>query len=166
MLNEKVQDALNAQVNHELYAAYLYLAMSAHLEAMNLPGFAHWMRVQSQEEVSHAMKIFDFINERGGRAELEAIAQPPVEFGTPLDVMQAAYEHEQKVTRLIHDLYELATQEGDYATRIMLEWFVTEQVEEEQNAIQIVEKLRMIGDHPHGLLMLDRELGTRSAEEE
>lgn len=160
-MNQKMQDALNAQVNAELYSAYLYLSMVAHFEAVNLPGFGHWMRIQAMEEVAHAMRLFDFINERGGRSILDAIEGPPVEFGSPLDIMQAAYEHEQHVTRLIHSLYDLATEEKDHATRVMLEWFITEQVEEEDNASSIVDQLTTIADHPQGLFMLDRELGTR-----
>ncbi len=160
-MNQRMQDALNAQVNAELYSAYLYLSMVAHFEAINLPGFAHWMRIQTMEEVFHAMKIFDFINERGGRAVLQPIEGPPVEFGSPLDIIQAAYAHEQHITGLIHALYDLATEEKDHATRVMLEWFVTEQVEEEKNASTIVDQLQMIGDNPQSLFMLDRELGAR-----
>lgn len=160
-MNQRMQDALNAQVNAELYSAYIYLSMAAHFKAVNLPGFAHWMRIQTMEEVAHAMKIFDFINERGGRAVLQTIEGPPVEFGAPLDVMQAAYDHERHVTSLIHSLYDLAIEEKDHATRIMLEWFVTEQVEEEDNTSSIVDQLQMMGDHPQGLFMLDRELAAR-----
>ena len=160
-MNQKMQDALNAQVNAELYSAYLYLSMAAHFEAANLPGFAHWMRMQTMEEVFHAMKIFDFVVERGSRAELQPIEGPPIEFGTPLDIMQAAYAHEQHITGLIHSLYNLAAEEKDHAARVMLEWFITEQVEEEKAASGIAEQLRMIGDCSHALLMLDREMGAR-----
>ena len=164
MLNEVVQDAINEQIKNELYSAYLYLSMAAHSEAANLPGFAHWMRLQSQEEVSHAMKLFDFVNDRGGRVVLQAIDQPPVEFESPLDVFKKTLEHERKVTALIHRLYELAVKENDYAAQVMLHWFIEEQVEEEKSAEQIVEALKMIGDKPQTLIMLDRELGRRGAE--
>ena len=147
-----------------LYSAYLYLSMSAYCEAANLPGFAHWMRVQAQEEVSHAMKFYDFICERGGRVVLQAIDQPPTEFQSPLHVFEQTLEHEQKVTVMIHDLYALAAQEKDYASQAFLQWFVTEQVEEEGSATQIVETLKMIGDKGQALVMLDRELGKRGAD--
>ena len=164
MLSKTIQDAMNEQIKNELYSAYLYLSMSAYCEAANLPGFAHWMRVQAQEEEAHAMKFYDFIYERGGRVVLQAIDQPPVEFQSPLNVFEQTLEHEQKVTALIHDLYTLAVQEKDYASQAFLQWFVTEQVEEEASATQIVETLKMIGDKGHALLMLDRELGKRGAD--
>lgn len=164
MLNKAIQDAINEQVKNELYSAYLYLSMSAYFEAVNLPGFAHWMRLQSQEEVSHAMKYFDFISDRGGRVVLQAIDQPPVEFQSPLDVFQRTLEHERKVTAMIHRLYELAVKENDYATQTELQWFITEQVEEEKRAHEIVERLKMIGDQGAALLMLDRQLGERGSD--
>ncbi len=163
MLSKKLQDAINDQIKHELYAAYLYLSMSAHFEAVNQPGFARWMRLQSQEEASHAMKLFDFIHDRGGRVVLQAIAQPPGEFKSPLEVFQQALEHEQKVTGMIHRLYELAGKENDYATQVMLQWFITEQVEEEKTAGDVVEQLRSIGEQPAALFMLDRQLGARES---
>jgi len=155
---------MNEQIKNELYSAYLYLSMSAYCEAANLPGFAHWMRVQAQEEVGHAMKFYDFICERGGRVVLQAIDQPPVEFQSPLHVFEQILEHEQKVTAMIHDLYGLAAQEKDYASQAFLQWFVTEQVEEEGSATQIVETLKMIGDKGQALVMLDRELGKRGTD--
>ena len=164
MLNKTIQDAMNEQIKNELYSAYLYLSMSAYCEAANLSGFAHWMRVQAQEEVSHAMKFYEFIYGRGGRVVLQAINQPPVEFQSPLDVFEQTLGHEQKVTAMIHELYTLAVQEKDYASQAFLQWFVTEQVEEEDSATQIVETLKMIGDKRHALLMLDRELGGRGAD--
>ncbi len=163
MLSKKLQDAINDQIKHELYSAYLYLSMSAHFEAVNQPGFARWMRLQSQEEASHAMKLFDFIHDRGGRVVLQAIAQPPGEFKSPLEVFQQALEHEQKVTGMIHRLYELAGKENDYATQVMLQWFITEQVEEEKTAGDVVEQLRSIGEQPAALFMLDRQLGARES---
>jgi ferritin len=161
MLSKVVEDAINEQIKNELYSAYLYLAMSAHFEAANLPGSAHWMRLQSQEEVEHAMKFFDYVNERGGRVVLQVIDQPPVEFKLPLDIFQQALEHEQKVTGMINNLYALAVKENDYPTQVMLQWFIEEQVEEEKSAGDVVEQLRMIGDHTQGLFMLDRQLGAR-----
>jgi ferritin len=163
MLSKVIQDAINEQIKNELYSAYLYLSMSAHFEAVNLSGFAHWMRLQSQEEVMHAMKFFDFVNERGGCVALQAIDQPPIEFGSPLDVFEQTLEHERKVTALINGLYELALEENDYPAQVMLHWFIEEQVEEEDSAGQIVEMLKMIGDKTQALLMLDRELGRRGA---
>ena len=164
MLSKKLQDAMNEQIKNELYSAYLYLSMSAYCEAANLPGFGHWMRMQAQEEEAHAMKFYDFIHERGGRVVLQAIDQPPLEFPSPLAVFEQTLEHEQKVTGMIHDLYTLAVEEKDYASQIFLQWFVTEQVEEEDSASQILETLKMIGDKGHALLMLDRELGKRGAD--
>jgi len=163
MLSKVMQDAINEQIKNELYSAYLYLSMAAYFEAKSLPGFAVWMRAQSQEEVEHAMKLFDFVNERGGRVELQAIEQPPVGFESPLAVFQTTYEHEQKVTALIHDLYEVALDENDYAAQVMLHWFIDEQVEEEDSVSQIVDMLERIGDKDQGLIMLDRELGQRGA---
>jgi ferritin len=164
MLSKKLQDAMNEQIKNELYSAYLYLSMSAYCEAANLPGFAHWMRMQAQEEEAHAMKFYDFIYERGGRVVLQAIDQPPFEFPSPLAVFEQTLEHEQKVTGMINDLYALAVEEKDYASQIFLQWFVTEQVEEEASATQILETLKMIGDKGHALIMLDRQLGSRGAD--
>ncbi|MFB0535314.1 MAG: ferritin [Anaerolineae bacterium] len=164
MLSKTIQEAMNEQIKNELYSAYLYLSMSAYCEAANLTGCAHWMRVQAQEEVGHAMKFYEFIYERGGRVVLQAIDQPPVEFQSLLNVFEQTLEHEQKVTAMIHDLYALAVQEKDYASQAFLQWFVTEQVEEEDSATQILETLKMIGDKGHALLMLDRELGQRGAD--
>jgi ferritin len=164
MLSKVIQDAMNEQIRNELYSAYLYLSMSAYCESVNLPGFAHWIRVQAQEETTHAMKFYDFICERGGRVVLQAIDQPPVGYESPLGLFERTLEHERKVTAMIHDLYALAVQEEDYASQVFLQWFVTEQVEEEQSAAEIVEMLKMIGDKGHALLMLDRELGRRGAD--
>jgi len=163
MLSRKLQDALNEQIVHELYSAYLYLAMQAHFEEANLPGFAHWMKLQSREEFEHAMKIFDFIHDREGHVSLGAIDKPPSEFASPLETFQKAYEHEQKITQLIRKLYELAAEENDYSTQVMLHWFIEEQVEEEKITKEVVERLKLIGDDPTGLYLLDRELGEREA---
>jgi len=161
MLNKKIQPALNQQLIAELYSSYLYLSMSAYFQSVNLPGFANWMRVQAQEELVHAMKFYDFINERGGRVMLQQIEAPPTEWSSPLDVFENAYKHEQKVTGLINDLVNLAVKEGDHATNIFLQWFVTEQVEEEASADEVVQKLKLMGDDGGGLFMLDREMGQR-----
>lgn len=163
MLNQQIQDALNEQIKNELYSAYLYLSMAAYCESVNMPGMAHWMRMQELEERMHALKMFDFVNERGGRVVLQAIDQPPAEFKSLLDVFEKTLAHEQKVTAMINDLYALAVQEKDYASQIFLQWFVTEQVEEEDSVGQVIETLKMIGDSRQGLLMLDRELGGRAA---
>ena len=166
VIKEPVQRAVNEQIKNELYSAYVYLSMSAYCETINLRGFANWMRLQSREEVAHAMRLFDFLNNRGGRVILQPIDQPPVDFGSPLDVAQQTLEHEQKVTAMIENLYELAAKENDYATQAALQWFITEQVEEESNASQIVEQLKMIGDNRTALLMLDMELAKRRPEAE
>jgi ferritin len=164
MLNKIVQDAINDQIKHEFFSAYLYLSMAAYCEAANLPGAAHWMRMQSQEEWGHALKFFDFVNDRGGRVVLQPIAQPPVEFQSLLDVFQQALEHERTVSALINKLYEVALKEGDYPTQTFLPWFITEQVEEEKNADQIVEQLRLAGGQGAALLMLDNQLAVRQPE--
>jgi len=161
MLSKKAQDAINEQIKNELYSGYLYLSMSSYFEASNLPGFAHWMRVQAEEEQAHAMKFFDFVNDRGGRVVLQAIDQPPVEFKSPLAVFEQTLEHEKKVTGLINKLYELALKENDYPTQVMLQWFIDEQVEEEKNATQIVETLKMTGETGQALIMLDHALAKR-----
>ncbi len=161
MLSKTMQDAMNEQIKNELYSAYIYLSMSAYFESSNLPGFAHWMRLQAQEEVTHAMKFFDHINDRGGQVTLMVIDGPPVEFASPLAAFKMAYGHEQKVTGMIHNLYKMAVEGNDYPALSMLQWFVDEQVEEEKSALEVVEQLEMIGDHKMGLLMLDRELGQR-----
>jgi ferritin len=161
MLNNDMEKALNAQVNAEMYSAYLYLSMSAYFQSKSLGGFAGWMRVQAQEEMVHAMKLYDFINERGGRVILEPIEAPQTAWDSPLATFEAVYEHEQKVTGLINDLVELALEKHDHATHIFLQWFVSEQVEEEDSANDVVEKIKLIGDAKGGLFMLDRELGQR-----
>jgi len=162
MLPQSVQDALNDQIRDEFYASYLYLAVSAYFESINLGGFARWMLVQSEEEREHAMRIYDFIHERGGEVVLQAIDQPPTTFDSPLAAFEAAFAHEQRVTQSIHNIYALAGSENDYATQVMLEWFITEQVEEEKITGDVVHQLKMVADHPAGLFMMDRQLGARS----
>jgi ferritin len=161
MLDKKMETALSKQLNAELYSSYLYLSMSAYFQSINLPGFANWMRVQAQEELVHAMKFYDFINERGGRVNLQQIEGPPTEWSSPLDVFENTYKHEQKVTGLINDLVNLAAEARDHATNIFLQWFVTEQVEEEASADEAVQKLKLVGKDSGGLFMLDGEMGQR-----
>ena len=161
MLSKAMQDAINEQIKNELYSAYLYLSMAAYSEANNLSGFAHWMRAQSQEEVEHAMKFFEFVNERGGRVVLHAIDQPPVDFESPVKIFEETLNHERKVTAMINSLYELALEEKDYASQVMLHWFIDEQVEEEANASYILDTLKAIGVKGQALVMLDRELARR-----
>jgi ferritin len=160
MLSQRMQDALNKQIEHEFYSSFVYLSMSAHFESRNLPGFAKWMRLQAGEEHAHAMKILD----RGGAVAVPALASPPAKFEAPLSVFEQALHHERAVTKSIHDLYDLAVQERDYPARVFLDWFVNEQVEEEKTAELVVEQLKMVGDDRPALLMLDRELGQRKPE--
>ncbi len=161
MISKKMQDALNEQVNAELYSAYLYLSMEAFFRSKNLNGFANWMKVQTQEEMAHVMKIYGFIDERGGRIRLKAIEGPPTEWATPLAVFEAVLEHEQKVTGLVNDLVDLAIKEKDHATNSFLQWFVSEQVEEEASADAAIQQLKMVESAPGGMFMFDRELGQR-----
>ncbi len=160
MLSEKMEKALNKQINAELYSAYLYLSMSSYFESIDLEGCANWMKAQTQEEMIHAMKIYDYVIERGGRVILDKIDAPKAEWDSALAVFEHAYEHEQLVTGLINDLMNLAIEERDHATQIFLQWFVSEQVEEEASASAVVQKLKLAGDGG-GLFMVDRELGQR-----
>lgn len=162
MLSKSMQDALNNQINHEFYASYLYLSMSAYFDDANYPGFAQWMRIQSEEEYEHAMKIFKYINDRDGKVVLKSIQQPQTDFKSPLELFSMALEHEKKVTGLINELYATAAKENDYPTQVMLQWFISEQVEEEKTALGIVDQLKMIGDSSTAMIMLDRQLGARS----
>ncbi len=154
---------INDQIAMEFSAAYVYLSMSGYLETQNLPGFAAWMRHQYEEELSHALRLFDFLGEVGEPVQLQAIVKPPATYKGALDVMKKALAHERKVTAAIHKLYESATEEKHYPAQLMLQWFVDEQVEEEKTVSEIIAKLEMIGDHGPALLMLDRELGSRSS---
>ncbi len=162
MISEKMQEAINDQINAELYSAYLYLSMQSYFEAENLPGFATWMDCQVKEETAHAMKFFHYVNERGGRVLLKPIEGPDTEWDSPEAVFQATLEHERVVTGRIHALVKLAREEVDTATEIFLQWYVTEQVEEEASAEDILNKLQRMAGAPGGLFMLDRELGQRS----
>jgi ferritin len=161
MLNKKIEKAFNEQMNAEMYSAYLYLSMGAYFQSVGMPGFASWMRVQAQEEMVHAMKFFDHINERGGRVTLKAIDGPPTEWDSAVAVFEHVYEHEQKVTGLISGLVNLAIEEKDHASRSFLQWFVDEQVEEEDSASTVLDRLKLIGDSGNGLFMMDGELGQR-----
>jgi ferritin len=162
MLTEKMDKALNDQLNAELYSSYLYLSMNAYFKSVNLDGFANWMHYQAQEELEHAMKFYDFIIQRGGKVQLQQIEAPPTEWSSPLAVFEATLEHEQKVTGLINDLVEIAHEKRDHATNIFLQWFVSEQVEEEESVGGVLEQLKLMGDAQGGLFMIDRELAKRS----
>ncbi len=161
-MDQTVKDLINDQITHEFYASYLYLAMAAHFEEQNYDGFAQWFRMQAQEEKAHAMKLFDFLVERGERIELQQIDKPPVEFGGPVDAFKAALAHEQKVTGLINRIYEAAVAAKDYPTQVMLQWFIEEQVEEEATTGTAVERLEMAGGSNAALMFLDSEYGKRS----
>jgi len=163
MLSKTIETAINAQITAEFSAAHAYLAISAYFEAQSLPGFATWMRVQSQEESSHAMKLFNYLNDRGGRVVLQALSQPTNDFASPLAAFEQALESECKVTAAINEIYALAIKENDYPTQIMLQWFIEEQVEEEKTAGEIVTTLKRVGDHWNSIIMLDRQLGSRTA---
>lgn len=162
MMSQKVQDAFNKQVNAELYSSYLYLSMSTHFESKNLKGMAGWMRIQAQEELMHALKFIDFINESGGQVLLDQIDAPKTEWSSPIDVFEDTYKHECKVSGLINELVDIALSENNYAANNFLQWFVTEQVEEEASASEVLEKLKLIGDNGVALFMIDQEMGKRT----
>jgi ferritin len=161
-LEKNVLKAMNEQINKELFSSYLYLSMSAYCESEGFPGCAKWLKVQSEEENDHGMKIYHFIHERGGQVELEAIAKPKSDFKNLSQLFTLVLEHEQKVSASITSLYETAMKANDYPTQIMLQWFITEQVEEEKNANEIVDLLKKVGDSPVSLMMFDRQLGART----
>jgi ferritin len=163
MLSDNMQAALNKQLNAELYSGYLYLSMNAYFKTLNLDGFANWMYYQAQEELTHGMKFYDFINQRGGQVTLDLIEAPPASWESPLAAFEATLAHEQKVTGLINDLMEVALTERDHATQIFLQWFVSEQVEEEESVGGVLEQLKLMGAAEGGLFMIDRELAKRSA---
>jgi ferritin len=162
MLKPRIQEALNGQLNAELFSSYLYLSMSAYFDSQSLAGMANWMRIQDQEETIHAMKFFEFINDRDGRVLLTQIDSPKTEWTSPLNAFEEALEHERKVTQMIGDLVDLSLEEKDHAANIFLQWFITEQVEEESAAKTIVDKLKLVGDNPVALYMLDGELAQRT----
>ncbi|HUV42222.1 MAG TPA: ferritin [Sedimentisphaerales bacterium] len=161
MITSKLQNALNEQINAEFYSAYLYLSMAAYFESMSLQGFANWMRAQAQEELAHAMKFYDFINQRDGRVTLKQIAQPPADWDSAITALKTVHEHEQNITQLINKLVNLAAAQKDHATYAFLQWFVNEQVEEQQKTSDIVGKLKLLNDTPAGLYMIDAEIHRR-----
>lgn len=161
MINERIQDAFNKQINEETFSAYLYWSMSAWFESINLPGFAHWMRCQAQEEMVHAMKFYAHILERGGAVTLTALAAPKTAWASPLDAFQEAYKHEQHITGCINGLVDLATEEKEHAAGPLLQWFVAEQIEEEASADEVTQKLKLVGEAPGGLFLLDQEMAQR-----
>jgi ferritin len=163
MISKAMQQELNEQVNKEFYSAYMYLAMSAYCTGIGLPGFAHWMRLQYEEENLHVTKMYDYILNQGGEVSLTTIDAPPQTYGTPLEIFEKTLEHEQFVTRSIHKLMGLAVEEHDYATQAFLQWYVTEQVEEESNVQDILNPLRMVGNDKGGLMMIDQKLSGRPA---
>jgi len=163
MLKKQMEKALNDQVNAEMYSAYLYLSMAAWFEAENMKGMAGWMRAQAQEENMHAEKFYDFIHERDGRVLLRQIDAPPTDWKSPVAAFEEVLAHERKVTRLIHSLVDLSLKHKDHAANAFLQWFVSEQVEEESSAKEILDNLKFVGDNPSALFMLDRELGQRGS---
>jgi len=166
MISKAMQDAINDQINKEMSSSYLYLSMAAYFEDINLLGAANWMYIQAEEENEHAMKLFQHLVDRGGRVRLKAIPAPETEWDGPLAAFKAVYEHEQKVTKSIHDLYETALKEKDYPAQVMLHWFIEEQVEEEKNAAEVVANMERIEAHDTAILMLDHRLAKRKKEED
>ena len=164
-LSQTMQDAINDQIQAEFESAYLYLAMSARMEQFNLKGFAHWLHLQWQEETQHALKFYNYLLQRDGTVQLRALSEPLFAADTPLSIFELVLEHEQYITRRINDLYALAAEERDYASQTLLQWFVSEQLEEEENARAIIDDLRLVGDAGASLFLLDRELGQRQPEE-
>jgi len=162
MLHKKMTQALNGQINKEMYSAYLYMSMSAYSNRVGLKGFANWFMVQYHEEMYHAMKMYEYVQRQGEDVILKSIETPPDTFKSALDMFQQTLAHEQYITKSINDLMELAIEKKDHATQIFLEWYITEQVEEEDNDNEIIAQLNLIGDNPQALLMLNRELGERA----
>ena len=162
-MNSAVQDAFNEQIKNELFAGYVYLSMSAHFDHENLPGFAHWMRLQAQEELAHAMRLFDYVLRRGGRVALHGIEAPTADFGPPLSLFESVLEHERAVTGMIHGLFEFSGKASDWAAQQELQWFIAEQVEEEDSASTARDQVRMAGEDQAALLMLDQQFGSRAA---
>lgn len=161
MLNKKLQQTFNEQINHEMESAYLYLSMAAYAHSINLPGFAHWLELQYKEELGHAMKLYKFVNDRSGKVELLPIEQPPSEFKSPTHLFEEVLNHERKITALINKLYEAAIEAKDYPAQVFLHWFIEEQVEEEASASEILETIKMTGDKGNAMVMMDRQLARR-----
>jgi ferritin len=162
-MKSKVEQSLNEQIHAEFFSFYLYLAVSAYFTKLHLEGFAHWMRVQAQEELAHAMKLFDYLNERGGAVQLLAVESPQSEWASPAAAVEAVLKHERHISERINRLVDLANGENDHATAVMLHWYVNEQVEEEATADTLFHQVKMVEASPHGLLMIDRELAGRPA---
>ncbi len=160
-MNKKLYEGCNTQINNEWYSSYLYLAMAAYFDSVNLEGFAHWMKVQAKEEYAHGVKFYDFLIDRGEKVVLKSIAQPPANFSSAQDVFEKTLEHEKKVTALINELYALGEETKDHAAKVFLHWFINEQVEEEKNASKILETLKSISKESSLIIMLDRELAKR-----
>jgi len=163
-MNKKLLEEMNDQINKEIFSGYLYLSMAAHFMAVNLNGFSKWMQIQAEEELEHGLKFFEYLNDIGEKVTLKAIEQPKTEFGSLVEVFEEVLAHEKFVTSRIHLLYEIALKENDYATQMFLQWFINEQVEEEKNATEILEKLKFVGDSGNAILMLDRTMGEREAD--
>lgn len=161
MLKKTIEKRLNLQINREMYSAHLYYAMAAYFESINLGGFTNWMRVQALEELSHTDRLFKYIGDRGGRVTMEAIEAPPAEWKTSLNVLEHTYEHECAVSESINECLTLAQKQNDHATQVFLQWFVSEQIEEEASADAVVQKLKLIGKDTGGLYLLDAELAQR-----
>ncbi len=162
-ISDAMRDAINRHINAEFYSSYLYLSMSAFCDAADLPGFAHWMRLQSGEEYQHAIRLIDYVQDRGGKVALLPIEQPPLEFDSVEQIMADTLAHERHVSDLIGDLYRRAVDDNDLPTQVMLQWFVNEQVEEEKSVQDVIAALRMVNGQPDALLLLDREMGARTA---
>ena len=163
MIKEKILKALNKQINEELYSSYAYLAMSAHFSSESLDGFAHWFMLQSQEEYGHAMKILQYILDRNGKVSLMKVDPPKAVWKAPVDIFKETFDQEVSVSKSINGIVELSLAEKDYATNNFMQWFVSEQVEEESTALKLLDRLKLIGDNKNGLIMLDRELGMRAS---
>ena len=163
MISKTMQDAINAQINKEMFSSYLYLSMAAYFENTGLSGAAKWMYVQSGEETEHAMKFFAHLIDRGGKVELAAIAKPETAWAGPMAAFKAVSEHEQMITKSIYDLYEVALAEKDYPAQVLLQWYINEQVEEEKNATQVIESMSRIEAHETAILQLDHQLAKRGS---
>jgi len=161
IIDKKLEDAINQQINAEFFSSYLYLSMASYFDSKSFKGFSNWMKVQAQEEMVHAMKFYQFVFDRGGKVELKKIDQPTTNWSSPLAAFEEAYQHEQKVTALIHGLVKLARENNDYSTEVFLQWFVSEQIEEEASASEIIEQLKRIGEQGNALFMIDKELAAR-----
>lgn len=162
MISKTMEKTLNEQMNKEMYSAYLYLSMSGHTTNIGLDGFANWFMVQYNEEMEHAMRIYNYLNDQGSKIHLKKIDEPPSTFKNPMEMFEKTLEHEQFITKSINDLMDLAIKEKDHATQIFLQWFVTEQIEEEANDNEIIAKLKLVGEKGNGLFMIDKELGQRT----